>query len=137
MNNEKLVLVDSPGYGTALGISKEIKSWQRLMEVYLKKSTFLHKILLLVDSQVGISGEDKLLLEYCQETKKPSIICYTKADLINRKRVDELVEQTKEIHKNMAMINPFVHFVSAKNGFGIDELKHNISFSIGDDILKV
>ena len=43
--NPNFVLVDAPGYGYAVGSKKEIDNWAKAMNIYLKKSQFIHRVL--------------------------------------------------------------------------------------------
>ena len=56
--SQGLVMVDAPGYGLASGNTKEILSWNKMMEMYLKRSTFLHRVVCLVDGRVGVQQMD-------------------------------------------------------------------------------
>lgn len=46
-----MVLVDAPGYGYAEGNKREILGWKKMMEIYLKDSKYLHRVLCLVDGR--------------------------------------------------------------------------------------
>ena len=58
VNNFGIVLVDCPGYGFALGNNYEIDGWQKMMEIYIKGSPFLQRVLILVDAEKGLKEQD-------------------------------------------------------------------------------
>jgi GTP-binding protein len=41
--------VDCPGYGFAKASPSDKENWRKFMEIYLRKSAFLHRVLILVD----------------------------------------------------------------------------------------
>ena len=58
-----LTLVDCPGYGFAKASGIEKENWRKLMGIYLKKSPFLHRVIILVDIQRGLAPSDNMLVE--------------------------------------------------------------------------
>jgi ribosome biogenesis GTP-binding protein YsxC/EngB len=56
------ILVDAPGYGYAVGSRKEIDNWAKAMNIYLKRSQFVHRVLVLVDGSRGVSNLDEILI---------------------------------------------------------------------------
>lgn len=56
---ENMVLVDAPGYGFAQGNKKEVHSWKKMMEIYLKQSAYLHRVLCLMDGR-SLPGQMEL-----------------------------------------------------------------------------
>jgi len=45
------VMIDAPGYGYAVGNKKETQDWGKMINLYFDKSTYLHRVLCLVDSE--------------------------------------------------------------------------------------
>ena len=56
-------MVDAPGYGYAVGSKKEIDNWAKAMNIYLKKSQFIHRVLVLIDGSKGYTDLDMVLIE--------------------------------------------------------------------------
>ena len=46
-------MVDAPGYGYATGSSEELKQWGKMINIYLDSSNYLHRVILLIDSEHG------------------------------------------------------------------------------------
>lgn len=80
---EKFILVDLPGYGFAKVPHSVKQEWERLIIYYLKYSSGLRLVNLLVDSRRGIKEHDiavaKLLISY----NRPFQIVFTKVDKVN------------------------------------------------------
>jgi GTP-binding protein len=78
----KASLVDCPGYGFARASHTEKENWRRFMEMYLRQSQFLHRVILLVDIEVGLMESDKMLISMLSDSHRPFMIVMTKADKI-------------------------------------------------------
>src|SRR5258708_20570069 len=75
--NNGFVLVDLPGYGYAR-ISKEKKSeWKPLIESYMRRTTQLRGIVLLLDIRRDPSDDDRALLDFLSEMEVPTIVALT------------------------------------------------------------
>jgi GTP-binding protein len=46
--------VDCPGYGYAKASQAEKEHWKKFMQVYMKESSSLQRVMLLVDLNVGL-----------------------------------------------------------------------------------
>jgi GTP-binding protein len=82
--NNEFVLVDLPGYGYAR-ISKEKKAeWRPMIESYLRRTTQLRGIVLLLDIRREPSDDDRAMLDFLAETEVPAIIALTKLDKLSK-----------------------------------------------------
>ncbi|MBQ9625243.1 MAG: ribosome biogenesis GTP-binding protein YsxC, partial [Clostridia bacterium] len=79
MAEESFYLVDLPGYGYAKRSDKEIEGWGRMIEDYLKKTSRLKHIVLLVDIRNKVSQGDKDMLNWILYYEKEPIVVCTKA----------------------------------------------------------
>jgi GTP-binding protein len=85
--NNEFVLVDLPGYGYAK-ISKEKKlEWRPMIESYLRRTTQLRGIVLLLDIRRDPSDDDRAMLDYLAELEVPTIVALTKTDKLSRAAV--------------------------------------------------
>ncbi len=81
--NSDFVLVDLPGYGYAR-ISKERRSeWRPLIEGFLRKSSGLRGVVLLLDIRHDPTGDDRQMLDFLAELGAPVIIAATKTDKVS------------------------------------------------------
>ena len=82
--NNEFVLVDLPGYGYAR-ISKEKKAeWRPMIESYLRRTTQLRGIVLLLDIRREPSDDDRAMLDFLAETEVPTIVALTKVDKLSK-----------------------------------------------------
>ncbi len=82
--NNQYVLVDLPGYGYAR-ISKVKKAeWRPLIESYLRRTTQLRGIVLLLDIRREPSDDDRAMLDFLAEVEVPTIVALTKMDKLGK-----------------------------------------------------
>ena len=75
-------LVDCPGYGFAKASYTERENWRKFMEIYLKHSHSLHRVVMLIDIQVGLMDSDKMLMDMLTDSHRPFLTVLTKADKV-------------------------------------------------------
>lgn len=78
--NQEFVLVDLPGYGYAKVSKTKRHSWQPLIDGYLRMTTQLRGIVLLLDIRREPNAEDLAMLDYLAELEIPTLIVITKVD---------------------------------------------------------
>src|SRR3954466_9857259 len=82
--NNGFVLVDLPGYGYAR-ISKEKKAeWRPMIESYLRRTSQLRGIVLLLDIRRDPSDDDRAMLDFLAETEVQSLAAMTKLDKLDK-----------------------------------------------------
>jgi GTP-binding protein len=82
--NNTFVLVDLPGYGYAR-ISKTKKAeWRPMIESYLRRTSQLRGIVLLLDIRREPSEDDRAMLDFLAELGVPTIVALTKADKLTK-----------------------------------------------------
>jgi GTP-binding protein len=82
--NNDFVLVDFPGYGYAR-VSKDKKSeWRPMIESYLRRTTQLRGIVLLLDIRREPSDDDRAMLDFLAEMEVPTIVALTKKDKLSK-----------------------------------------------------
>ena len=78
--DEKIALVDIPGYGYAK-VSKDLREqWASFLEEYFDKRKNIALILLLIDSRRGPDPQDLQFLEWIEQKRKKCLIILTKTD---------------------------------------------------------
>ena len=78
--NHDLVLVDLPGYGYARVSKTKRHSWQPLIDGYLRMTSQLRGIVLLLDIRRDPNEEDLAMLDYLADLEIPTLIVITKVD---------------------------------------------------------
>lgn len=77
-----LVLVDTPGYGFAVGSGNQLKEWSSLLTDYLTLCGRLSFAMLLVDCTRGLCAADRRLLKTMAAAKVSVLPVLTKTDLL-------------------------------------------------------
>ncbi len=124
--DEKLRLVDLPGYGFARASRGDVKKFQNLGRDYLRGRPNLKRAYLLIDARHGLKDVDTEALDTFDVAAVSYQIVLTKADKLNASEVAAVVERTlKAIAKRPAAF-PRVLATSAEKGTGIPELRAEI-----------
>lgn len=117
--NKDLILVDLPGYGYAKVSKTKRHSWQPLIEGYMRMTTQLRGIVLLLDIRREPNAEDLAMLDYLADLQVPTLVVITKVDKVGaaerRARLDAILRAT-------ALDQEQVIMSSAHTGAGRDEL---------------
>ena len=122
--NNSYVLVDLPGYGYAR-ISKAKKAeWRPMIESYLRRTTQLRGIVLLLDIRREPSEDDRAMLDFLAELGVPTIIALTKADKLTKSDAREKVAKVSRV---LALEPDQVIQFSAHSGEGRMELLEAIA----------
>jgi GTP-binding protein len=122
--NNGFVLVDLPGYGYAR-ISKEQKAaWKPLIESYLRRTSSLRGIVLLLDIRREPSDDDRAMLDFLAEMEVPTLIALTKTDKLSKSAARQ---RAAEIARDLALESEQVIPFSSHSGEGRVELLEAIS----------
>jgi GTP-binding protein len=122
--NNAFVLVDLPGYGYAR-VSKEKKAqWRPLIESYLRRTTQLRGIVLLLDIRREPSDDDRAMLDFLAEMEVPTIVALTKMDKLTKAAA---LKQAADISRSLALASEQVIPFSAQTGEGRIELLEAIT----------
>lgn len=122
--NNAFVLVDLPGYGYAR-ISKTKKAeWRPMIESYLRRTTQLRGIVLLLDIRREPSEDDRAMLDFLAELGVPTIVALTKADKLTKA---DAREKVAEVSRMLALEPDQVIQFSAQTGEGRMELLEAIT----------
>jgi len=78
------ILVDLPGYGYAKASKQDRNEWKKIIETYLKGTSWLKNLLILVDAKVGLTDLDRTMIGYCEKSGIPYFIIANKVDKLNQ-----------------------------------------------------
>ena len=81
--NDKLYVVDLPGYGFAKAPKDIVKSWQKLINTYLVGRASLRRVFLLIDSRHGVKKIDEEIMDMLDKAAVTYQIVLTKIDKIS------------------------------------------------------
>ena len=124
--DRRLYLVDLPGYGFAKRAPEDKKKWSALTDGYFTQNKNIDRLCLvlqLIDSRVGPTADDEMMLDFLSQSEIPYVVVATKVDKLN----------ATERKKNLGAISahplidgiPVIPFSSLKKE-GKDELWRTI-----------
>lgn len=87
--NDALYYVDLPGYGYAKVALEAKEKWGKMIERYLKNSSMLKMVFLLVDIRHEPSANDKMMYDWIIYNGYHPVIIATKLDKINRSQIQK------------------------------------------------
>lgn len=125
--DDKIYLVDLPGYGFAKAPKEIVKNWQQLINTYLVGRASLRRVFLLIDSRHGIKKNDEDVMDMLDKAAVTYQIVLTKIDKISTKEIERILADTnRKITKHTAAHISVLKTSSEKNLF-LDELKAEIA----------
>jgi GTP-binding protein len=78
--DDKIWIMDLPGYGYAKASKAEQIEWLKRLEEYLTTRAELKLLFILIDSRHGIKDSDKIVIDFCRAEGVPFQLVYTKSD---------------------------------------------------------
>jgi GTP-binding protein len=128
--NDKLFIVDLPGYGYAT-VSKKIKEdIKNIHENYFKLRKELLYTLLLIDIRHDIQKKDVEFMEFLINNYCPFVIIFTKSDKLKKNVLDKQVENLKKQLSVYWEDLPKMFVTSSKTKTGISEIHSFIESSL-------
>jgi GTP-binding protein len=127
VDEDKLRLVDLPGYGFAKVSRETAKKFQNLGRSYLRGRPNLKRAFLLIDSRHGLKAVDGEALDAFDLAAVSYQIVLTKADKIKPAEVAKVVEATQKAIAKRPAAFPRVLATSSETGQGIAELRAEIA----------
>ena len=126
--DKQLFLVDLPGYGFAKRKPEDKAQWSALTDGYFTQNPnvdLLKLVIQLVDSRIGPTADDEMMLRFLRASELPFVVVATKSDKLNateRKKSEALLRS----HPDIPAETPIV-FYSALKGEGRADLWKLIS----------
>ena len=120
--DRKLYLVDLPGYGFAKRAPEDKKKWSALTDGYFTQNKNIDRLCLvvqLIDSRIGPTTDDEMMLDFLSQSGLTYIVVATKVDKLNATERKKNLEQISN-HPLIQGI-PVIPFSSLKKE-GKDEL---------------
>ena len=111
-DKQRWYLVDLPGYGFAKVSFKDRRSWEKMIQDYIRKRENLVTIFLLIDSRLSPQKSDIDFVNQLAEWKSPFALVFTKSDKITQRdsarNVNAFLNQLKETWEELPQ-----HFVTS------------------------
>ena len=116
-------IVDLPGYGFARVTEEEKKVWQKMIETYITSRKTLKMVYILIDSFVGPTELDFVMIDWVKELNIPFRIVSNKTDKVGNLNLEKLKDKICEICE---VEKEAVYCVSAKKQTGFGKLINDI-----------
>jgi GTP-binding protein len=107
--DDRVWLMDLPGYGYARASKADQIRWLERLEEYLSTRAELKKLFILIDSRIGPKDSDGIIIDFCKDEKIPFQIVWTKCD--------------KKPKPGVRRPEPGAIMTSAEKGIGISEVR--------------
>ena len=117
--DDRLYLVDLPGYGYVRGGVDLRRNLGRLVETYLANREALQAVVLLIDARHGPTELDLQMVDTLKSGGRPFLLVLTKADKLSRGKLDRQVSRLEE-EGHLADL-PYLPF-SSETGLGRGDL---------------
>ena len=127
--DQKLYLVDLPGYGYAKVSKAEKDRWGKLMEAYFASGLIDYGVMI-VDARHKPTANDMTMAEWFKNSGKPFVIVANKLDKLRKRDIEPnlaLIRQTLELPETVEIIA-----FSAEKGNGRDALVGILQSVAGD-----
>ena len=118
--DEKIYLVDLPGYGYAKVSQTEKARWAGLIQSWFDDRSLMTLGILIVDARHKPTGDDKIMSDYFKGTGRPFAVVANKLDKLKKSEIEPnlaLIRETLELSDDVKVI-PF----SSEKGTGREEL---------------
>jgi GTP-binding protein len=131
--DERIRLVDLPGYGFARASRSTATQFQNLGRAYLRGRPNLKRVYLLIDARHGLKAVDTEALDALDLAAVSYQIVLTKADKLKPAEVEAVVEATARAVVKRPAAFPRVLATSAEKGGGLPQLRAEIALACGVD----
>jgi GTP-binding protein len=126
-SDDRLTLVDMPGYGYAAAPKAKVAAWTDLIHAYFKGRANLKRVYVLLDARRGLSPADDPVLEALDNAAVSYQLVLTKADEIALAELAAGLDAVVAALAAHPAAHPEVLATSAKSGAGIPELRAAIA----------
>jgi len=125
--DERLFIVDLPGYGYAKASKADIARWTKLTRAFLFGRASLRRVFLLIDSRHGLKDSDLELMAMLDETAVIYQLILTKTDKLKKGQLDKVLSKTQiAIAKRPAAFSQIIN-TSSESKKGLDLLRAEIA----------
>ena len=125
--DDRLNLVDLPGYGYARAPKAQISNWTKLTRSFLRGRAGLRRVFLLIDSRHGIKPSDIELMEMLDDAAVTYQLVLTKTDKIKRAELEKVMRRTSRTINKRPAAHPELMVTSSEKKTGLDDLRAEIA----------
>lgn len=112
--DDKIYMVDMPGYGFAKGNQEEVISWKSMIETYLAERETLKGVVLIMDIRRDWSIDEQMLADWFQTHDIRWTLVLNKSDKLSR---SANMQKRRDFQKAAGIQDVFVMSSMKKDGF--------------------
>lgn len=131
-HDERLTIVDMPGYGYAAVGKEKVAAWTKLIHDYLRGRANLMRVYVLIDARHGIKDVDGDVLETLDKAAVSYQVILTKGDALKKSEQEAVIEATAAKIKRRPAAFPEVLLTSSEKGLGIPEFRAAIARALAE-----
>lgn len=131
-HDERLTIVDMPGYGYAAVGKEKVAAWTKLIHDYLRGRANLMRVYVLIDARHGIKDVDGDVLETLDKAAVSYQVILTKGDALKKSEQEAVIEGTAAKIKRRPAAFPEVLLTSSEKGLGIPEFRAAIARALAE-----
>jgi len=131
-HDERLTIVDMPGYGYAAVGKEKVAAWTKLIHDYLRGRANLMRVYVLIDARHGIKDVDGDVLETLDKAAVSYQVILTKGDALKKSEQEAMIEATAAKIKRRPAAFPEVLLTSSEKGLGIPEFRAAIARTLAE-----
>jgi GTP-binding protein len=125
--DDRLRLVDLPGYGYAKAPKDDIARWNALMRDYLRGRPALKRVVLLLDARHGAKANDLEIMDALDKAAVVYQAVLTKADKLTQTDLGASLSATTALLAKRPAAHPTVIATSAETGEGLEALRAELA----------
>jgi GTP-binding protein len=125
--DDRLRIVDMPGYGFAAAPKDKVASWTRLIHAYLTGRPNLRRVYVLIDARHGPKANDLSVMNELDKAAVSYEVVLTKADKPSRRELDEAIAATRKAIARRPAAHPEIVVTSSETKAGSPELRAEIA----------
>ncbi|WP_457574608.1 ribosome biogenesis GTP-binding protein YihA/YsxC [Desulfolithobacter sp.] len=122
--DERMYLVDLPGYGFARVPRQMRSSWEQLITGYLEKRESLVCVVVIIDLRHELKSQDRELVDWLRYHHKPFLPVYTKADKLSK---NKQMKNAAALDAALTITPDRRVLFSARTGQGREELESRLA----------
>lgn len=131
-HDERLTIVDMPGYGYAAVGKEKVAAWTKLIHDYLRGRANLMRVYVLIDARHGLKDVDDDVLKTLDKAAVSYQVILTKGDALKKSEQEAMVASTAEKIRRRPAAFPEVLLTSSEKGLGIPEFRAAIARALAE-----
>jgi GTP-binding protein len=125
--DDRLRIVDMPGYGFAAAPKDKVATWTKLIHAYLTGRPNLRRVYVLIDARHGPKANDLSVMNELDKAAVSYEVVLTKADKPSKRELDESIAATRKAIAKRPAAHPEIVVTSSETKAGISELRAEIA----------